>query len=352
MLQVALGGPNVPLIMGEAPRKHRSQAPPPPLFLTQKAISVPMRPWTSPACDLSVKVVLEVLRAEAVFNTIIYMLAVVHFNCAGADLATDVSVQAGDVATLQRALDEADRFLAAGSETFIEAPLKITPAFLRQWLLSAGEFATQVRADILKRSSERLRDLALRVDSLCPRWGESITDDAVMDDRARVQILLNPSISELLSAVRNLAAGMASLVSIGEKLNLPCHDRAFVSTKEICRSAENSLDWGRRTVNVSAGMKLLLGPTPVLKSVVAVLGLRSSLPGGLVVRLEALRAELDPASGSRAAKAPQLGASAGPIGGSASSSSIVPAPPLKRGASQSSKSVASGRVAKRSKGPA
>lgn len=169
---------------------------------------------------------------------LVRMIAVVHFSCAGADGATGAVIQPGNVATLQQALDDAERFLTAGTDTFIEAPLKVTPTFLRQWLSAACEFSAQVRADILKKSSERLRDLSMRVDPLCPRWGESVTESSVLDDRARVQIL----IAELPTAVRNLAAGMASFVSLGEKLQLVCHVRVFALTKETCNSAENSLD--------------------------------------------------------------------------------------------------------------
>lgn len=105
-------------------------------------------------------------------------------------------------------------------------------------------------------------------------------------------------------------------------------------------------------MNVSAGIKVLLGPTPLLRSVVAVLGMRASLPGGLIARLEALRSQLeDPSSSTKAVKAPPQSVSAGPSG-SASSGSALPAPPLKRGASQSSLSVPGKRIAKRAKGPA
>lgn len=81
---------------------------------------------------------------------------------------------------------------------------------------------------------------------------------------------------------------MVGISEVAQALKLEGGVEAHASTHEFVRAAKNCLDFGKRTVNVAASVKILFAPTPDVAKAQAMLKFRASLPAALAKRLEEL----------------------------------------------------------------
>lgn len=142
------------------------------------------------------------------------------------------------------------------------------------------------------------------MDALCPRWGDYVNDTIILDDAAKVALLYDGKLQNLPRECRSLHAALVLMAEVAERLRIPDGAENNADTKESVRGARSSLTFGKRTVNVSAAIKLLFG-VPINKAgIQAILAFKDSLPQALVIRLErCLDDPLATAAGSAGARA-------------------------------------------------
>lgn len=271
-----------------------SARPPPPDAHKATAPS----PWTSTGTTpMSYNLILELLDIEEHINDAIYGIASVYWTCLCDGCEAKLQATASIATKLKNIVKAAQSSMEKCSQALVEASLRVTVAFLKQWLASVSEFASQARQGIVSSMNSSLHLASTKVDSLCPRWGDNITESAVRDDGCRIQLILNKDLAALPPAVRSLHAAIAECAAVGEELELGQSIQDFPDTAEMCLAAQNSLSLGRRTVNVAAPARALLTDKPSVKAIDTVMTFKATLPRGLIDRLEALRASLATTSG-------------------------------------------------------
>lgn len=253
---------------------------------------VDIHEWATNHSEFSIASTIELIDCERLVYDIAYYLAA--SNTALFESGEKLSfLQRGRVHThLKRSIATAITFFDSASSNIFEAPLRYSMTFLKSWVRATNDVSECMSGFLLNEAAEATRRLGTSVEGLCPRWGDSVNDSEVRDDGARVQLVLDTSLQQLPQAVRDLHASMSVLASVGRELSLPPPVDEYPATREIVRASSSALKFGRKTVNVAAGVRVLLGPSPSSASIESILSVRAALPQGLVLRLEALLTRL------------------------------------------------------------
>ena len=246
-------------------------------------------PWcSSSSVTLPVTAVMALLKAESAITDVVHALIGVHSSFVRKESATPASTEviAKNISTLRELLLSAQRVVQVGSSSYSEAPLVCTAAAMKQWLAVGVVYADCVQAQVLSETAARVRKASSSVEAVCPRWGEVVSDTVFDLLAATVMFCMDPSISTLPALCRNLSVAMTSLSRVGIELKLPQLVKEYASTRDIVRSACNSLEFGKKTVNVGAAIKVLTAKPFNAASAAAILKLKETLPGSLVTHLE------------------------------------------------------------------
>lgn len=260
-------------------------------------------------------VVSDLLSAEDAINATVCLLVSVHLLCVapiGEFDNSEFAKMASASADLSASLQATKNILNKLPPALCEAPLQRSVPFLQAWTDTAMEFNEQVKASIIASACRFLATQSNVVDGLSPRWGEAVNDSEVQDDAAKVALIMDSRLVSLPAECRKLHSALGMMASVASLLNLPGGVESHPETKEIVRSARNAMSFGKRTVNVSAGVRLLF-TTPVnKKGIESMLEFKDTLPEALVQRLAA---KLDPIGGTSkflpAASSKTSGASSG-----------------------------------------
>lgn len=300
-----------------------------------KELSLGARATTSGA-TLAIPMGVALVDFERQVNTLVYLCMAARTHCLDFACGADLLKQAKIAATLQQAAPATASALRAAPAELAEAPLRHTIAFLTQWVSPVVALADGIAEAVMQAAGRVVAEATSVVDARCPRWGENINDNAMHDQGAKIQLVLNPGLSALPSECRALHGAMSVLNEVADTLRVPIDSRPEV--REWIRAARNSFGFGKKTVNAAAATKVLFTSPVRPQSVTSILTLRSTLPLSLVSRLEALlkgpKAALAQSSGVASDSAPASSASSGPRGLKRSKSSasvaLTGAPPPKR----------------------
>lgn len=247
---------------------------------------VDITPWsTTTSASLSKSSALGLLRCELLVNQVIFGLTAVHILCY-TDAEDDCLKRAGAVVELKVLVQETIKVLSQEAGPLCEAPLHRSIPVLRTWAAAVETFNKLTAEEILQTSTRHVMARAAAVDQLCPRWGESITDHSMNDDAAKVQLIFDNQLSQLPDACRLLHDSLVKLGKVGTVLGVPGGVEKHITTREFVRSGRLSLSFGKRTVNVSAAVRMVFNKPLNRKGIAAMLGFKSSLPGALVRKLE------------------------------------------------------------------
>lgn len=164
-------------------------------------------------------------------------------------------------------------------------------AILLGWCENAASVARSMQDGSLDEASDMIMTAAQAVDGVCPRWGDYINDQVIQADMAKLQLIDNKAISTTLpTALKTLNEQMSQAQRLTTVLHLPAAD-SCKRTHEAFRVGQNSTEFGRRTVQVAAGLKVFLMDPEKAKDVLdKVLALEKSLPAALLRGVQAMKA--------------------------------------------------------------
>lgn len=197
---------------------------------------------------------------------------------------------------IDEALDDANLALRSVSPAYVEAPITATPAFLKQWLATAGTFVDLLKGFILNGIASDIQQQSSKIDQTCPRWGDVCNDSEFNEPGCRLQLVTNPNLPSLPSMCRELHNSLADMTRVSTLLK--GSDDADERVREAICLGQSSLTFGVKTVNVSAAAKVVCSPKVSAKQLDAVMSFKSSLPAALANRLDALRRPDVAASGA------------------------------------------------------
>lgn len=241
---------------------------------------------TTLSTTLTTAAVHHLLDAERLVNNLAYLCVCAH-TCVLGD--APMVLKAKIAGLLREACAPASKAIESSPPALREAALRQTMPFLRQWVAVANVYSELMVDCVLETAAQSVAEATTAVDARCPRWGEVISDHGIRDDAAQMQLVMNSNIASLPGHIRTLHGHMKNMCLVGTILNVSLDELAI--TKEIVRSGRNSLDFGKKTVNVAAGVRTLFQKEANAATVQQVLRLRHSLPQALIVRLEALLPE-------------------------------------------------------------
>ena len=174
--------------------------------------------------------------------------------------------------------------LAAVPESMRQAPLKRPIVLYKQWVDGADAFRQGVEATGVKSERDQLETLTAEVERFNPRWGEVVTDTAIADAEAQLMIM-NEGLAQLPQALRRLEQHRKHLGDMCKELGVAAPEE-HVLLRDAFSMAGKSLDLGRRTLAVTASLKVALAENPKRQDIQACLdSVRSSLPAALASRL-------------------------------------------------------------------
>lgn len=162
-------------------------------------------------------------------------------------------------------------------------PMHRPLAFYKQYFDNLEMFAKGVSDCVFERVCEEVLASSKAMDAACPRWGEYIDAEGVHLELARLQLVQNVVVSrELPKRLRELSASAAKAQAMADIFGLPPL-KEYAPSREPVHAAENSLGFGTRTVQVAAGVKVLMLPQEEMQHHVPKLDpFKHNLPGGLV----------------------------------------------------------------------
>lgn len=275
---------------------------------------------------LPLESVLTVLKLDEKINSVMYLLACASEACFTP--ASDASwvAKASCIHQLGLAVEATRQELNLVTTDVCDAPLRNSIASVRMWVDNIRALSKRMEDAVVSGCTQVVSEASRSVDALAPRWGENVNDAELRDDGARLQLAVNPSMRELPEACRRLHRALGDLAKVADALCSDSPPDLWPLSREAVREGRNSLAFGKLTVNVSAGIKVLF-QTPVQQGPVkAILQYKSTLPLSLVRRLEGL---LDPPP---AVGQPGGAASSGSgAGDSMPPPSAASTPPAKRG---------------------
>lgn len=178
-------------------------------------------------------------------------------------------------------------------------PLKRSSALVGDWMRCVKAFGDKLMDLTMDGYCSLMLNASKTLEASCPRWGSFITDTDVQDELVKIQLVDNVGIRRLPELIRALADCMQRIKLMGETFLWPSPVHEAPSTRDAMRLCTNSFSFAKRTVNVAAASKMLMDPQATPTSLDMVLGFRASLPGGLISRLEAKRAEIVEPDGGR-----------------------------------------------------
>ena len=122
------------------------------------------------------------------------------------------------------------------------------------------------RAQLVKMVMDRLVIATKNVDSPCPRWGDIVNDTEFSESSCKVQLVDNTALVGLPGLVRTLHQEVISATAVVGTVELPERMKNRLCS-EACKGAMSSIEFGKKTVNVIAAVRLVLEfnkvtPTP------------------------------------------------------------------------------------------
>lgn len=152
--------------------------------------------WATKPTNIPQSLMGKLLETDEVISGLVYHVTAAHVLClleapGGFIMEASIEKQAECCASLRAQVRAAiDKFEVLSPE-LAEKPLQQPMALLRAWLKCVAELSEQIAAHLLDRAAQRLALHSARVDGLSPRWGDTINDEVVRDDGAKVQFLMN-----------------------------------------------------------------------------------------------------------------------------------------------------------------
>lgn len=263
-------------------------------------------------CNLAVEL-LEAIDETACLSFNLFAIGLCIEEGAAAEFCGMAS-QAKNLASFWIKATDARAKVSGLTDGFAELPLSTTRAHLQQWLSSVGAFVDDAANFLLKESASATAAAAAQVDSTCPRWGDAINDVAIREDSAKLLLVMNTKLAGLPKHCRELQTSLETLMEVAQILfNKGVHD--LDGCREEARVAGHALSFGKRTVNVSAAVKVLFSEPMNVSALRAVMAFKGTLPAALAHRLDLALQKIDGAPPEAASASSSAG------GGAAASSS-------------------------------
>lgn len=231
---------------------------------------------------------LLVLKAEEKINSVMHLMASTSHACLAPMTEASRVAKASCAHGLGVAVEAAQRELSQVTIDVCDAPLRNSIASIRMWLDNIRDLSQHMEDFVMSGCAQMLSEAARKVDALAPRWGENFNDGGLREDGARLQLAVNPALRELPEACRRLHRALGDIASVTEAMGCDSPPDDLPSCREAVRAGKNSLAFGKLTVNVSAGIKILFQKPVQPGSVKAMLQYKAGLPLSLVRRLEGL----------------------------------------------------------------
>lgn len=113
-------------------------------------------------------------------------------------------------------------------------------------------------------------------------------DQTFSEDGAKVVFLMSDKIMGLPLECRSLHSALSMVAEVGQVLSISGGIEGNAHTREFVRAARASLAFGKKTVNVSAAVRLVFA-SPINKNALqSMLTYRDSLPNALVRKMDEL----------------------------------------------------------------
>lgn len=314
---------------GQSSDGHPSPSPPPPPPRHLKA--VPLSPWL---CDdamerVSKSEALNLLTFEAQVNDCVCTLAAGVMSLQSG-CVLEPAVRASHIHSSRMCIRSAIDALTPLSETLGALPLRRSAALIFEWMKSARSLAERMMEIDIAMFRDGMLKVSSALESNCPRWGSFVTDHSISDELAKLQLIQNSAIHTLPRMTRELGERMNLLKAIAEAYGMTDPLTELVYTRDPVRLASNAFAFGKRTVNVAAAVKVLFDETASLASLELVLGFRTSLPQGLLARLEMRHEDMQNGSPSGTSAGSALKRKGSSMSVKTEAHVALPSPPAKR----------------------
>jgi hypothetical protein len=217
-----------------------------------------MNEWLQEGNTLPESVGMELLRLHSDLNDMIISACGVHVHCVMAPLPpkTEWVRWCERWRRCETAIKKGKKALADASAHLSSAPLTADLSGLRLWCDSMAVFGTLAKDNLLERLLEKMNAEASEAARLTPHWKDTINDQAFNIGSAAVLLVGSSNMAKLPRHVTELHKTLTVVSACGFKLGLPPVNECE-STRFSVDVAQKAIDFGQKTVNVAACVKLI-----------------------------------------------------------------------------------------------